>query len=239
MSEVLYKDLDFCFAYLDDILIFSPSWEEHINHLSWVFERMKKADLKIKLSKCQLFKLSLHYLGHAILDAGIRPLPEKREVVGSTYTTYKYWWSLSLSRIDRLLLQIHPIICGYGQTFKYLLCEKTLFVWSEECQSCFGQLKESLCKSQILQHPDPAKPDVLFCGASNYAFTGVLTQAQDQPEDLRSIAYTSGSFSPVQQCWCTTERNVMLSTRAFWNLISTYEEVTVHSNVTRNHYNPS
>ena len=57
MSEVL-KDLRFSyfFAYLDDILIFSPSWKEHIKHLPSVFMRLKKPDLKIKLSKCQFFK---------------------------------------------------------------------------------------------------------------------------------------------------------------------------------------
>ena len=51
-SEVL-KDLDFCFTYLDDILIYSPSWEEHINHLSLIFGRLKGANLKIELSQCQ------------------------------------------------------------------------------------------------------------------------------------------------------------------------------------------
>ena len=66
----------------------------------------------------------------------------------------------------------------------------------------FWITKEALCKSQILQHPDPAKPYVLFCDASNYAFAWVLTQAHNNHEDLRPIAYTSSSFSLVQQCWC-------------------------------------
>ena len=60
-----------------------------------------------------------------------------------------------------------------------LLCKRTTFVWSEECQSCFEQLKEALCKPPILQHPDPAKPNMLLCDASNYAFAGIHTQAQD------------------------------------------------------------
>ena len=48
---------------------------------------------------------------------------------------------------------------------------------------------------------------MLFCVASNYAFAGVLTQAHKNPKDLRSIMYTSGSFSPVQHCWCATEKD--------------------------------
>ena len=87
-----------------------------------------------------------------------------------------------------------------------LLCKKTAFVWSEEFQSCFKQLNEVQCKPTILQHPDLTKPYELFCDASNYAFTGVLTQAQDHPKDIRPITYRSCSFSQVQKCWCATEK---------------------------------
>ena len=81
-----------------------------------------------------------------------------------------------------------------------LLFKKTPFVWSEECHSCYKQLKEALSKSPILQHPDPAKPYMLFCDASNYTFTGILTQAQNNPKDLRPITHTSALLSPMLVC---------------------------------------
>ena len=87
-----------------------------------------------------------------------------------------------------------------------LLHRETPFVRSEECQSCFEQLKEALCKPLILQWPDPAKPYMLFCHASNFTCAGVPSQTQDNPKDIGPIAYTSDSFSPVQQCWCATEK---------------------------------
>ena len=76
MSQVLTGLNHFTFTYLDDILIFCKSWEEHREHLNVVFHRFKTAGLKIKLSKCQL-----HYLGHKILADGLEPLPEKLNAI--------------------------------------------------------------------------------------------------------------------------------------------------------------
>ena len=64
MSEVLTGLNHFAFTYLDNVLIFSKSCEEHLQHLNAVFQKFKAAGLKIKLSKCQFFKTQLHYLGH-------------------------------------------------------------------------------------------------------------------------------------------------------------------------------
>ena len=82
------------------------------------------------------------------------------------------------------------VYAGMANPLNNLLCKKTPFVWSEEWQSCFEQLKEDLCKPPIFQHPDPAKQYVLFCDASNYAFAGVPTQVDKNPKDLRPIMYT-------------------------------------------------
>ena len=81
MSQVLTGLNHFTFTYLDAILIFSKSWEEHLEHLNIVFNRFKLAGLKIKLSKCQFFKKQLHYLGHKISAEGLEPLPEKLEAI--------------------------------------------------------------------------------------------------------------------------------------------------------------
>ena len=77
MSKVLISLNHFAFTYLDDVLIFSKSCDEHFQHLNTVFSRFKTAGLKIKLSKCQLFKTQLNYLGHKISADGLELLPEK------------------------------------------------------------------------------------------------------------------------------------------------------------------
>ena len=68
-------------GYLDDIIIFSKTQEEHLQHLEEIFERLRKARLKVKLQKCSFFKKHIQYLGHLISDKGIQPLPEKLESI--------------------------------------------------------------------------------------------------------------------------------------------------------------
>ena len=81
MFKVLTGLNNFVFTYLDDVLIFSKSRGEHLQHLNTIFNRFKTAHLKIKLSKCQFFKTQLHYLGHKILAGGLELLPEELDAI--------------------------------------------------------------------------------------------------------------------------------------------------------------
>ena len=80
MNKVL-DGLDFAMTCLDDIIIFSFNELEHLEHLEEVFRRLRKADLKMKCSKCDFFKSKIHYLGHLISAEEIRPLPNKLDCI--------------------------------------------------------------------------------------------------------------------------------------------------------------
>ena len=81
ISMVLQDCRDFAMAYLDDIIIFSRTPEEHLKHIEIIFHKLKIAGLKLKESKCDFFKSEIHYLGHLISDKGIQPLPEKLDTI--------------------------------------------------------------------------------------------------------------------------------------------------------------
>ena len=81
MSTVLTCLNNFAFTYLDNVLVFSETYDDHLHNLNIVFEKFQKAGLKIKLSKCQFFKSHLHYLGHRISANGLEPLPEKLKAI--------------------------------------------------------------------------------------------------------------------------------------------------------------
>ena len=85
INEVL-TGLDFAMGYLDDIIIFSKTEEEHLRHLEIIFERLREADLKLKLQKCSFFKKHIQYLGHLLSEEGIQPLPEKLESISKMPT---------------------------------------------------------------------------------------------------------------------------------------------------------
>ena len=82
----------------------------------------------------------------------------------------------------------------------------TKFQWSPQCQAVFEHHRKVSCKEPILHYPNTEKPYILFTDTSCYAHSGVPTQAVDSPDDLRPIAFTSGSFSDMQQRGSATEK---------------------------------
>ena len=80
MTGIL-KDFNFAIAYLDDIIIFSRTAEEHLDHKKQVFEKLRSTHLSMKLRKCHFFMNEIQYLGHILSTKGIRPLPSKMQAI--------------------------------------------------------------------------------------------------------------------------------------------------------------
>ena len=74
-------NLNWCIIYLDDVVVFAPTVPEHLTRLQAVFQKLKDAGLKLKPSKCELFKKSISYLGHVVSEEGVRTDPKKIEAV--------------------------------------------------------------------------------------------------------------------------------------------------------------
>ena len=81
ISEVLKGLSHFAIAYLDDIIIFSKTEEEHLRHLEIIFQRLREAGLNLKWSKCSFMKLHIEYLGHLILENGVEPMPDQLSAI--------------------------------------------------------------------------------------------------------------------------------------------------------------
>ena len=80
MTSIL-KDFPFAIVYLDDIIIFSKTPQEHLSHICMIFEKLKLANLSMKKSKCSLFSKEIQYLGHILSATGIQPLPYKTHAI--------------------------------------------------------------------------------------------------------------------------------------------------------------
>ena len=100
-------------GYLDDIIIYSRSEKEHLEHLEEIFIRLKAAGLKLKLEKCCFFKKHIQYLGHLILAEGIQPLPEKLESIAKMPAPKKPKRSETISGASWLLQEICSKICRH------------------------------------------------------------------------------------------------------------------------------
>ena len=198
INEVL-TDCNFAMGYLDDIIIFSKTEEEHLQHLEEIFEQLQKAGLKLKLQKCTFFKKHIQYLGHLTSDEGIQPLPEKLE-------------SIAKIPVPKHTKQVKQFLGFVGYYRKFVLCfsdkarpltqltrKNEGFNWSTECEKCFHMLKDYLQEALILRYPDPTADYILYTDASKYTYAGVLTQSIDGTD--HPVAYTSGLFRGSQLNW--------------------------------------
>ena len=192
LSEVL--------IYLDDIIIFSETIDEHISRLQRVFARLREHGLKLKPSKCHLLVEEVLYLGHVVSKDGIKTNPDKIDVV-------RTWPVPKTAKEVRSFLGF----TGYYRRFieKYAAVAKPLFellggkrsakksppkpfVWTDECQKAFDELKMKLTSAPVLAYPDFTKPFILQTDASLDGCGAVLVQEQEGKE--RVISYASRSL---------------------------------------------
>ncbi len=166
-------------VYLDDVGIGSNTFDRHMEDLDAYFQRLRKAGLTLKLSKCHWFQKSLTYLGHSISRDGIKPDLAKVEVI-------KKWATPANVKDVRKFLGF----CGYYRNFirnfasiahplNELLRKDVEFKWSVECQEAFDSLRDMLASDPILRLPNYDKPFILHTDASRTGFGATLAQLDD------------------------------------------------------------
>ncbi len=171
--------MNFTFAYLDDILIFSKDVDTHLGHLCQVFERFRQADLHLKKVKCDFFKSELQYLGHILSPDGICPLPDKLSAIRNLPRPTN---ATEVSQFLGLTGYYHKFVPHYSTTAKSLSCltKKDLpFEWTAAAEKAFCLLRDLLQELPILIYPDPAKPYILFMDTSKVAWGAVLMQEKE------------------------------------------------------------
>jgi len=204
MSGLTY---DICLTYLDDVIVFGSTIQEQFSRLRQVLERLQKAGLKLKPSKCSLLVKSVSFLGHTVSEGAIGVDYEKiRHVVE---------WP-----VPRTLRETRGFLglCGYYRRFVkdfgriaaplHALSEKNRrFSWTEECQTAFETLKQALTSPPVLSMPNQDDKFVLDCDASQCAIGAVLSQIQDGVE--KPVAYASKKLSKSERNYCVTKKELL------------------------------
>ena len=169
VNEVL-SALTFTFGYLDDILVYSPDMETHLEHLRKLFMKLREADLKLKEVKCNFLKKHIQYLAHIVLGKGITPMPEKLACIKEMpppKTPKEVKQFLGFIRYHQNFM---PRFSDLARPLNALTRKDVPFEWTPICQESFKLLKTSLMTEPILTYPDPNLPYVLFTDASKYAW---------------------------------------------------------------------
>ena len=200
INDVL-RGCNFTMGYLDDIIIYSRSEKEHLEHLEEIFTRLKKAGLKLKLEKCCFFKKHIQYLGHLISEDGIQPLPEKLESIAKMPAPKNPKEVKQFLGLVGYYRKFVPRFADISRVLTHLTKKDVEFKWTPECEKCFQILKEFLQQAPILRYPDPHASYTLYTDASKYAYAGILTQHNNGTD--HPITYVSGLFRESQLNWAT------------------------------------
>jgi len=200
-------NLEICLVYLDDIVVFSTTPEEHLKRLTQVLERLKQANLKLKPSKCKLMQRQVVFLGHIVSGQGIATDPEKTRLVEQwpePVNIKQLRGYLGLTGYYRRFVRDYAKIAA---PLNKLTRKHQPFVWTEECQQAFEQLKTRLTSPPILAMPNDDGPFILDTDACENSIGSVLSQVQHGQE--RVIAYAGRVLSRSELNYCVTRKELL------------------------------
>ena len=193
--------------YLDDLLVFSSTFEEHLQRLGLVLEILEEANLKLKPSKCKLFQRSVSFLGHTISAEGIAPKADKISAVRNwpvPKSAQELQQFLGFASFYRRYI---PDFATTAEPLNQLTRKRVEFRWEARCEKAFNILKEALCKHPVLAHPDFRLPFQLTTDASATGLGAVLSQIQNGEE--RPVSYASKTLTASERNYSTTERECL------------------------------
>ena len=190
--------------YIDDVIVFSSSLEDHLEHLRKVVCKLMEAGLELKPSKCHFARAEVEYLGFLVTPAGLKPtMLHVRAVEGFPVPTSQkeLLQFLELASYYRRFIPqfakiAHPLHC--------LTRKDAPFHWSSECQAAFEALKSRLISALVLAYPDFSKDFVLETDASYVELGAILSQLQVDGK-FHPLSYASRTLSPPRRTYPVTE----------------------------------
>ena len=208
LMDTACQGLSFVFVYLDDILIFSQSQEEHEAHLRQLFGRLQEHGLVISLSKCQFGVNEIDFLGHRVNQQGVFPLPEKVDAIRSfpRPTTVKQLQEY-LGMVNFYHRFVPSAAALMQPLYKAIDMKHKLLVWTSELDAAFRQSKEALAKATMLVHPGHEAPTSLTVDASDVAVGAVLEQLIDGV--WKPLAFFSRQLRPPERKYSAFDRELL------------------------------
>ena len=177
-----------CVIYVDDVICYSSNMDEHLTHLQLIFDRLNKAGLKLNPRKCQFAAREVKYLGHILSPQGVKPNPEKTDIVDTfpaPRNVKEVRSFLGLTNYYRRFILDYAKLAApmYG-----LLRKDIKFEWTAECQTAFDTLKNKLVNPPIIGYPNMKGHFYLTTDACKTGIGYVLTQKDNNKKDV-VIAY--------------------------------------------------
>ena len=205
---------EFVLGFVDDFLVFSKTWQEHVEHIRAFFEIIQEANLKCNLSKSDVALLETPYLGHIVSAEGVQPHPDNVKAIKEApvphdlksirsflgmccyYRNFIYGYSTLAAPLEALTRTVDPVT-------KLPL----VFKWNPRAQCSFEAMKEILTSKNVLILPDQNKPFIVTCDASKHAVGAVISQFDEKGVN-RPIVFLSHRLRGAQLSWGSTQQEM-------------------------------
>ena len=206
LRDVINK---YAVVFLDDILVYSPSMEEHIVHVRSILQRLLKNKLFVKAEKCDFHTTSVEFLGHIVERGSVKADPKKIQAVvdwerPTTRTQLRRF--LGFSNFYRKFIKNFSLVAA---PLNALTSPSTPFLWSPAADHAFETLKRLFTSAPVLTMPDPTKQFVLEVDASETGIGAVLSQRANTDDQLHPCAFFSRKLSPAERNYDVGNRELL------------------------------
>lgn len=209
MDSVLRKHLGVrCFVYMDDIIIYSPNLQQHLEDIKKVLQTLREANLKIQCDKSEFLRKEVEFLGHAVTTEGVKPNPNKVKAIQSwplpktskelkSFLGTVSYYRRFIPRFANIAKPMTSKLRGKNKNFEI----------DAEYEKAFETLKTIMTSDTLLAYPNYDEPFILTTDASNVAIGAVLSQIVDGSE--KPIAYLSRTLSKAEENYSATSKELL------------------------------
>ena len=211
INECLYNLRDkICVAYLDDILIYGKTFDEHKQNVKTVLECLKRKGIKLNPKKCEFFKKEVRYLGRLVSKEGYRPDPENASALNAckipprtvgklrALLGFLGYYRNFVKDFSRKFKPVYDLLkVEEGKKGKKYLESKRVIKWLPEHQKIIDDVVQYLQSPEVIAYPDFNEPFIVHCDASEIGLGGVLYQKQDGK--LRVVSFASRTLTPAEK----------------------------------------
>lgn len=192
-------------SYLDDLIVYSKTWEDHLLQLRALLYNLAEAQLTVNLAKSEFCHAKVVFLGHVVGQGDVSPVSAKVEAIASLPVPQDRKAVMRFLGMTGYYRRFVPNFADISAPLTDLVSPKRKFVWTEECQDSFVKIRALLTNSPILKSPQFSKPFILHIDASDVGVGAVLLQYSDE-DVLHPVCYASTKFKPHQKNYSTIEK---------------------------------
>ena len=204
-----------CLAYLDDVIIYDTTFEQHLESVELVLKALAKADLKVKPSKCEWCRSEINFLGHVVNAEGVATQKVTTEKITAFNRPHNVKTVKSFLGLCNYYRPFVPNFADMAKPMNRLLKKEVPFEWSEMCEEAFQQLKKLLTSPPLLIHPDIGGHFHILTDASDAACGAAVCHRMN--DIYRPVAFWGCTLKDAELNYTVTEKEALAVIKSIKN----------------------